>query len=60
MNWRVILRRIFGVSVFCVVTCLLLYAGLLVVRMDLLDSRLMFVLMALAFLSSSPLARMKR
>lgn len=60
MQWRLYMRRTFGAAVFITVAALLLYAGMLVIKLDLFDSRLMFVLMALAFLSSSPLARMKR
>lgn len=60
MHWRLYMRRALGAIIFMMVAALMLYAGMQVVKLDLVDSRLMFVLMVLAFLSSSPLAKMKR
>ena len=60
MHWRTYLRRTLSAAVFLTAAALLLWSGYFVITMDLIDSRLMFVLMALAFLCSSPLATMKR
>jgi hypothetical protein len=53
-------RRVFSVSIYLAVAALLLYPGLILIQLDLVNSRIMFPALALIFLISSPPSLMRR
>jgi hypothetical protein len=60
MTWKFHFRRVFSVAVYLAVAVLLLYPGLVLVQLDLVNSDYMFLGLSLIFLMSSPPALMRR
>jgi len=56
MIWQHHLRRLLSVAVYLAVATLLLYPGLVLAQLDLINSRILFPVLALTFLLSSPAA----
>jgi hypothetical protein len=56
MVWQRHLRRLLSVAVYLAVATLLMYPGLILAQLDLINSRLLFPVLALTFLLSSPAA----
>ena len=59
MVWQPHLRRLLSVAVYVAVAVLLLYPGLVLAQLDLINSKILFPVLALMFLLSSPAALMR-